>query len=288
MGGYLVTALRFRGLSVLGVPLPGGKLWSYVAGTATPAPTYADEAMTVLNANPIILDSGGRAVLYVPDASVREYKFVLMDANNVVIESQDGIAFPAIVTPAVPTGVPTGGIMAFGGPAAPTGYLLCDGASVSRSTYVDLWNAIGTTYGTASGTTFNVPDLRQRFPLGLAASGTGAVLGATGGNIDHVHTGPSHTHTIATHTHTIAHTHTVPTTGWGGLQVGGPTAAGHVLATDGAAMNLTEAQTAPTTSGSSAANSGGPSVPLSADANGTGNTGTANPPFQVVNYIIKT
>jgi microcystin-dependent protein len=84
--------------------------------------------------------------------------------------------------------VPTGTIAGFGGTAAPTGWLLCDGAAVSRTTFSALFTAIGTAYGVGDGsTTFNVPDLRQRFPLGKATAGTGSTLGGTGGLIDHVH-----------------------------------------------------------------------------------------------------
>lgn len=65
---------------------------------------------------------------------------------------------------------------------------MCDGAAVSRTTEAALFAVIGTAYGAGDGsTTFNVPDLRQRFPLGKAAAGTGSTLGGTGGAIDHVH-----------------------------------------------------------------------------------------------------
>jgi microcystin-dependent protein len=79
--------------------------------------------------------------------------------------------------------VPPGAITMFGGSVAPSGYLFCDGSSVNRADYPALFTAIGTTYGSASGTTFNVPDLRGRTPIG---AGTGAgltarVLGSTGG-----------------------------------------------------------------------------------------------------------
>lgn len=91
---------------------------------------------------------------------------------------------------------PAAGTILFNAAAsAPAGTLLCQGQAVSRTTYADLFAAIGTTFGAGDGeTTFNLPDLRQRFPLGVAASGTGNALGATGGAIDHTHTGPSHTH----------------------------------------------------------------------------------------------
>jgi microcystin-dependent protein len=106
--------------------------------------------------------------------------------------------------------VPSGTIVMTGRASAPTGYLLCNGAAVSRSTYAELFSAISTAYGAGDGaTTFNVPDMRGRFPLGKAASGTGSTLGEADGSLDHTHTGPSHRHNIG-HTHTIPnHQHTV-------------------------------------------------------------------------------
>lgn len=83
---------------------------------------------------------------------------------------------------------PTGSIVAFGSDTPPTGWLLCDGSAVSRTTFADLFAVIGETYGIGDGsTTFDLPDLRQRFALGKADAGTGAALGDTGGAIDHVH-----------------------------------------------------------------------------------------------------
>lgn len=84
---------------------------------------------------------------------------------------------------------PVGVVEFFAGATAPSGYLLCNGAEVSRATYVSLFSVIGVVYGTGNGTTtFNLPNLKQRFPLAKSDSGTGAVLGETGGSIDHVHT----------------------------------------------------------------------------------------------------
>lgn len=114
------------------------------------------------------------------------------------------IANSSIHQPAVP-----GAIIMYGGAAAPSGYLLCDGTAVSRTTYAALFAVVGTTFGVGDGsTTFNLPDLRGRFPLGKAAAGTGSTLGGTGGALDHTHTGPSHTHTVAAHNHDMgSHTH---------------------------------------------------------------------------------
>ena len=72
---------------------------------------------------------------------------------------------------------PAGSIKMYAGSAAPTGHLLCDGASYLRATYPVLFAIISTTYGSADGTHFNVPDLRGRVPIG---AGTGAGGGASG------------------------------------------------------------------------------------------------------------
>jgi len=85
-------------------------------------------------------------------------------------------------------GVVAGTILPYGSTTVPTDYLLCDGTAVSRTTYSDLFAVIGTSFGVGDGsTTFNVPDMRQRFVMGKAASGTGSTFAGTGGNIDHVH-----------------------------------------------------------------------------------------------------
>jgi microcystin-dependent protein len=64
--------------------------------------------------------------------------------------------------------------------AAPAGYLLCDGAAVSRSTYADLFGVISTTYGSGDGsTTFNVPNLQGKMPQGY--DGNTYNLAGTGG-----------------------------------------------------------------------------------------------------------
>jgi microcystin-dependent protein len=67
-----------------------------------------------------------------------------------------------------PSLVPTGSVLPFAGSAAPTGYLMCDGTAVSRTTYATLYGVIGITHGQGDGsTTFNVPDYRGRFLRGV-------------------------------------------------------------------------------------------------------------------------
>lgn len=146
-----------------------------------------------------------------------------LDSGSVTVAALAAAVLERIFQPGmiIPTGRST----------ADTGFMLCDGAAISRTTYATLFGVIGTTFGAGNGTTtFNIPDMRGRFPIGKSPSGTGSVLGGTGGSIDHTHTGPSHTHDmqnhthtgpshthgyahthgVAAHTHTIAHTHTVP------------------------------------------------------------------------------
>jgi microcystin-dependent protein len=121
--------------------------------------------------------------------------------------------------------VPTGTIMQYAGAAAPSGYLLCDGASYSTTgVNAALFGVIGYAYGGSAGT-FNVPNMGGRVTVGKAASGPLGTLGATGGradaaNVEHLHAAGSHTHTInhghtassgnesSTHKHVFGHGHT--------------------------------------------------------------------------------
>ena len=90
--------------------------------------------------------------------------------------SQMGGTFVASV-PAVPVG----SMQAFAGSSAPTGWLLCDGTTASRTTYSNLFSVIGTTYGVGDGsTTFGLPDMRGRVPMG---AGTGNQQGGTGSGV---------------------------------------------------------------------------------------------------------
>ena len=113
----------------------------------------------------------------------------LLTVAGVIESTSGGFKFPDGTTQAsAASNAPVGSIVMYGAAAAPADWLLCDGSAVSRTTYSALYAVIGTTYGTGDGsTTFNLPNLRQRFPLGKAASGTGATLGGTGGAIDHTH-----------------------------------------------------------------------------------------------------
>ena len=76
------------------------------------------------------------------------------------------------VNGSMPNAVPIGSVMPWTTTVAPAGYLLCDGTSHLRATYSDLFDIIGTTYGSDDGTHFNVPDFRGMFLRGSGAHGT--------------------------------------------------------------------------------------------------------------------
>lgn len=96
----------------------------------------------------------------------------------------DGSAVTSSLDYKVAVNTPAGVMQMYGGSSAPTGWLLCDGTAVSRSTYSALFAVIGTTFGAGNGTTtFNVPDMRSRMPIGVG-TGTGLsarTLAGTGG-----------------------------------------------------------------------------------------------------------
>jgi microcystin-dependent protein len=114
----------------------------------------------------------------------------------------------AIATALLPYLLPTGTVSPFAGTSAPTGWLFCDGSAVSRTTYADLFTAIGTSCGTGDGsTTFNLPDYRGRFMRGVDGSAARdpdkatrtamATGGNTGNNVGSVQADDfkQHTHT---------------------------------------------------------------------------------------------
>jgi microcystin-dependent protein len=179
--------------------------------------------------------------------------------------------------------LPTGVVVPFAGATAPDGYLLCYGQAVSRSTYSDLFAAIGTTWGAGDGsTTFNVPDLRGRVAAGKddmggsaanrvtnAGSGiVGTTLGANGGAETHTLTTaqlPAHSHSINDpgHTHQMLTRADIDNSGGAGAFAAGASNLGQTTQAGGTGIT------------------------------GTNNTGSGNahnnmPPTVILNHIIST
>lgn len=156
-------------------------------------------------------------------------------------------------------GAPTGGILMWGTGTAPSGWLLCNGAAVSRSTYAALFAVIGTTFGVGdTTTTFNLPDYTNRMPYGTT-------LASTGGSADAVVVSHTHTATVTDpgHTHTYQGSNYQPNN-----------AAGSVPDWIGSSTMTTNSNT----TGITVANS----------TEGVSGTNANLPPYLGINFIIKT
>lgn len=215
--------------------------------------------------------------------------------------------------------VPTGAIMPYAASTPPTGWLLCDGSAVSRTAYARLFAVIGTTYGAGDGsTTFNLPNLRGRFPVGLDGSADFATLGQTGGERAHTLTTgelPAHGHWVpsqnvtsgnasADHTHNYTvqgntgsvsdHSHFAPIStitiqpgSSGPAALPSPTATQYATSNGGGhshSLNLSG-----TTDWMSATHQHAVTVPgQNTDSTGGGGAHNTLPPYIVLSYIIKT
>jgi len=125
----------------------------------------------------------------------------------VVVDQQGRLTSAANVSVTVTatqiTGL-TGEIKMWPTVTAPTGYLIRNGAAVSRTTYATLFGIIGTTFGPGDTTsTFNLPDFRDRMPIG---AGTTYSANTSGGSADAV--AVSHTHSASTSISDPGHFHT--------------------------------------------------------------------------------
>ena len=166
-------------------------------------------------------------------------------------------------------GAPTGGLMMWGTGTAPSGWLLCAGAAVSRTTYAALFAVIGTTFGVGDGsTTFNLPNYTNRMPYGTT-------LGATGGSADAVVV--SHTHTATSTVTDPGHSHGVSSQSLlvgatGAFGSSGSSGSPYALPNVGSINSATTGITVSTTN----------------TATGVSGTNANLPPYLGINFIIKT
>lgn len=179
-------------------------------------PAYADSSVVLFEDGAVsipglLLDEHSLGDLSDVDTAGKQNESVL------AFDAGQGKWRPAAV-PSLVTGVPTGTISMFGGATAPAGWLNCDGAAVSRTIFSDLFAIVGTTYGAGDGAaTFNLPDLRLRFPRGV---GSGVPLGSSADTNSHDHTvSEEHSHLVTTVVASGNHAHTHGSGNYGGNAV---------------------------------------------------------------------
>ncbi len=218
-------------LGTTGLPLSGGKIYTYQAGSSTPLATYTTINGTIANANPIILGTDGRTPNEIWLTYGYNYKFILQDSVGSTIATYDNLYGILGTIPAASSTLPTGMILLWSGAigSIPTGYYLCDGNN-------------------------GTPDLRDRF---LVGAGNTYSVNQTGGSADAIVV--SHTHT-ATSTSTVTdpgHNHTVasassPPNNAGGNAVFGPTTNTTSTATTGITVATATTNATSGTSGTGA------------------------------------
>ena len=242
----------FQFFSSIGLPLSGGKVYTYQAGSSTPLATYTDNTGNVANANPIILGSDGRPQTEIWLTYGYNYKFILKDANDVTIQTYDNLYGIIGVAATSASAFTSGMIMLWSGSigSIPSGWYLCDG-----------------TNGT--------PNLTDRFIIGAGASysvgGTGGVssITLTTSNM------PAHTHT-ATVTDP-GHSHTLNISGGSSITgLGGSGASGWQGTNTGV--------TYVTTSGTNSSTTG---VTVTNASNGSGTSFSILNPYYALAYIQK-
>lgn len=178
------------------------------------------------------------------------------------IGAADGVSATDLATVGqVQSASPIGALIDFAGSSAPSGWLLCYGQAISRTTYSALFAVIGTTYGVGdNSTTFNVPDFRGRIGAGLDNMGGtsanrlnnisgGGILGASGGSQTHTLTVDE----LAVHAHPAidpGHVHSLPA-------AVPATTPGATVGVTGTPNSTVITQTSPATTGITIANQGG-------------------------------
>jgi len=178
------------------VVAPASVITSMIADSAVTTAKIADSAVTSAK-----IADGTIATADIADSAVTSAK--IADGTIVTADIADAAVTQAKLDATLSARMdaidPADAIIAVAGSTAPTGWRLCDGGAVSRTTYAATFARIGTTYGAGDGsTTFNVPDLRNRFIAGKGTATWSDTLNETGGNKDAV---------AVAHTHTISHTH---------------------------------------------------------------------------------
>lgn len=202
--------------------------------------TATNDSITGLTNSKAPTNHASSATTYGTGSGTNYGHVKLSDATNGTEGESDGVAATPSAVATVQAAVddlgttlalPAGVTVPYAGATSPTGWLLCNGQAVSRTSYSRLFAVIGTTYGTGDGsTTFNVPDLRECNPVGIGKRASGVtnhneltlggfqddqyqqhshgVVGNTG-STQPTFTGTAHSHsftpsgTVASHNHSF-------------------------------------------------------------------------------------
>jgi hypothetical protein len=234
-----------------GVPLAGGLIYTYQAGSSTPLVTYTTNAGTIANANPIVLDASGRTPQQIWLLTGFSYKFVLQNSDGVLIQTLDNI-YPILQNaPESAPSIPSGGIILWSGSTGsiPATWFLCDGSN-------------------------GTPDLRNSFIVG---AGSTYAVNATGGTADAIVVSHNHTASSTSVVTDPGHLHTFTARGDDGQGQGlGPGVVGfdtNVGAGTGNMASATTGITVATTTTNTAA--------------GVSGTNANLPPYYALAYIMK-
>lgn len=151
----------FVGLDNL--PLVGGLLYTYQAGSTTPLTTYTGIDGTIACANPIVLGTNGLPPTEIWLTSTSTYKFVLATSANVTLYTYDNIS--GIATATSSSNVPSGAIFIWSGAEAtvPTGYTLCNGQNGTPN--------LQNSFVVGSGSTYSVNNTGGFASSGIMTSG---------------------------------------------------------------------------------------------------------------------
>ena len=153
-----------------GLPLSGGLIYTYQAGSSTPATTYTTNSGTIPNSNPIILDAAGRPPQEIWLEVGYTYKFIIQTSAGVTLQTLDNL-YPILQTSsATASPIPAGLITMWSGSigSIPSGWALCNGSN-------------------------GTPDLRDRFVI---AAGSTYSVGQTGGSANAIVVSHTHTATV--------------------------------------------------------------------------------------------
>ena len=223
--GAVATAARWRLMARLWsstgvIPLFLNSLAPTIAGsvvTIAPGAVWIDGYYGESDSPKTLSVSGNGMVVARMDPTAREILFVFVPNQTTPTRDQNGIyEVPLMQITGGSTGtdirlfaveaataVPTGTIFDYAGATIPSGWLLCDGSLVSRTTYAALYGILGGAWGANDGSTnFKLPDMRGRttFGTGLVGSNAqpGLILTGTGGEQNHTLTDAE----LAAHNHT--------------------------------------------------------------------------------------